>query len=99
MPDAIQIDRMMTVSTAHLSAKTRRVLEFSPIEQLPFAGGPTDCGWFAYCWDENDDGTPDDIFAAMTFARSHGCEFIRFDRDGPVVDGLPVYSEGATDAA
>ncbi len=39
------------------------------------------------------DGIPADLHLCMAFARWEDCEYILFDADAPVMDGLPVYED------
>lgn len=38
---------------------------------------------------------PADLRAVALVARELGCDFIKIDRDGDVIDGLPVFDESA----
>ena len=92
------IRKFLDLSTAHLKPDTLAMLSGRSLETLPFAGGATSYGWFAYAHDENagegDDAIPDDLFACMQHARSLGCDYLHFDCDGEEVDGLPVFDHG-----
>lgn len=89
------IRKFLDLSTAHLSPATLERFNGLPPDRLPFAGGPTDYGWFAYAHDENcgegDDAIPEEMFACMTFARAQGCDYILFDCDAEPIEGLPVF--------
>lgn len=82
------IRKFLTLSTAHISRETLdRLNAIDHPDGLPFAGGITSYGWFAYCHDENlgqgDDEIPADLWAIMVYARSIGCEYVMLDADGP----------------
>ena len=40
----------------------------------------------------SDAGFPEDLMQCMKFADQNGCEYIRFDSDGPIYDDLKTYS-------
>ena len=57
-------------------------------------------GWVVYCGGNTvpqvDNDTelmllPEDLHRCLMFARDHDCQFVRFDCDGPLVDGLPEF--------
>jgi len=94
---ATNIRSFLDCSTRHLSPDTLAALNEigTQLDRLPFAGGVTAYGWFAYaCEEEPEDGIQPDLWAVMQHARSLGCEYILFDSDAPEVDGLPVYDHG-----
>lgn len=47
-------------------------------------------GWVFYCHDHGEE-TPSDLVACAAYARAQGCDFIRFDCDGPVMSQLPSW--------
>jgi hypothetical protein len=57
-------------------------------------------GWFVYCGDseaqrnaiEMDEPIPNELVYLLGYARGLGCDYILFDADGPVVEGLPIWS-------
>lgn len=85
---------MLELSTGHVSETTAKWLD-KAITAQGIAGALWEYGWFVYCVDENS-GTdeyvyPDDLWGVMCFARKHGFYWVRFDRDGDCIDGLPTY--------
>ncbi|MDL2342519.1 MAG: hypothetical protein QFB87_05600 [Patescibacteria group bacterium] len=40
---------------------------------------------------EDPEDYPADLYACLLFAKQHGCDEVKFDADGPVVEGLNVY--------
>jgi hypothetical protein len=87
----MEIERMLVLSTAHLTELTCNTL-------LPTWEGPAyekvAYGWFVYVNLEfltND--MPEDLKQCTQYAQNPGvsCDWIMFDRDGPTVDELPTY--------
>lgn len=89
------IRKFLDISTSHLKPETLTALTDRPLERLPFSGGPTPYGWFAYTHDENcgegDARIPDEMFACMKHARALDCDYVMFDCDSEVIEGLPVF--------
>ena len=82
MKDKIDIRPVLFLSTAHLSGPTVADAFAYPLEY----------GWLWYCGDGCDDEPlPDCLRDCYAFAKSHGVETIRFDRDCATVEGLPTY--------
>jgi hypothetical protein len=87
---------MLVLSTAHLSAQTRAGLasssgvDYPVLAAFPYGWyvhvAPADCG-------VDEHTLPIDLRAAIAFARSLGCDEIKFDCDADVAEGLPVYAE------
>lgn len=94
------IRKFLDVSTIHLRPATLDRINSTafPIH-LPFYGGHTPDGFFAYVDDTvigpSGDRIPPDIWKVMVHARSLGCEYVMFDADGPEIDALPQYNRGA----
>ena len=88
---ATEIARMMVLSTQHLASRT--ATEWMPICPWScFEKG--EYGWFIYvaCDGVTDERTvPLEVRSALHVARQAGCEWVMFDRDGPVRDDLPHY--------
>lgn len=89
---AHEMAAMLVLSTEHMSPATARHW----IARCPWACFEKgDYGWFMYVCD--DDGVteaadvPLEIRSALHVARSLGCQWIMWDRDGPVSDELPQY--------
>lgn len=91
-----EVHQFIVISTSHLSEATANRLDNTPASIWPWHGGPFSYyGWFVYAHKENlgsdDDAIPDDLFAAMTWARNQGFEYLLFDRDADIVEGLATY--------
>ncbi|MGB3798124.1 MAG: hypothetical protein WA957_17720 [Alteraurantiacibacter sp.] len=54
-----------------------------------------DCGWFMYVCDgiaiTKAEGVPLEMRSAIHVAKRENCEWIMWDRDGPILDELPDY--------
>lgn len=91
-----QIDRMLTLSTSHISEETYRMLQqeinhptmegVSVYEKRDAAG---DCGLFLYL--DSPSNMPDDLKSLFAHAEKHGCTVICLDADGPVIARLAVH--------
>ena len=86
-----QIDKVLVLSTAHVSKETATWLDVAAATEMHSvtrrAGG---YGWFlsvhANRWHKLD------LVAVRRLAVSHGCEWILFDRDAPAIVDLPTWS-------
>jgi hypothetical protein len=92
----LEIRRFVVISTAHVSETTARRLDNTPAKEWPCAGGPYgEYGWLVYVHDENAgvgrDAIPTDLFEAMCWARKQGCDYVLFDCDADMIEGLPTY--------
>lgn len=90
---ARSIYKMLDLSTAHLNPESVEALERhvepdSPITVI----GESEYGWIVYV-SEPDlvKEMPAVLAAILEDARRHGCDYVRFDRDGPVEDDLPTF--------
>jgi len=87
-----EIQWSLTVSTVHLSDKTRRLLEDARLDVLTI---PFGYGWIL--WVDEDHLLADpptlepDALAVMRLARDQGCQWVKFDCDGPQIEGLAEY--------
>ena len=88
---------MLDMSTAHLSSDTRERLDKLDIEGvLYYPKGPW--GWFVNVPTGHDapeitDEVPADLKRCMHFAQNLNKEWIMFDCDGVIVDGLLAYED------
>lgn len=87
------ITKMVTISTAHIKESTTSFLE----ETLLLPVYPSD--YFYMIWIEDDteyydtfkNAIPNDLWACIMFAHNLGCQWLRLDRDGEIMDELPIY--------
>ncbi len=94
---ALNISRIIALSTGHLTGDTMNRLENTPYDSstYPVAGGPIPYGFFVYAHDdqgEGPDAVPDDVWTCCEFARAQGCDYIRFDCDVDMIPDLPDHS-------
>lgn len=83
----MEITKALCLSVAHISPATAQWLD-SP--SPPFTVWSSEYGWFMFCHLEME-GIPEDLRICMGRALNLGCEFLRLDCDGPVVDFMQVY--------
>ena len=88
------ITKMVTISTVHIKESTTSFLE----ETLLFSVYQFD--YFYIIWIDNDTESylkpfkneiPNDLWDCIMFAHNLGCQWLCLDRDGEIVDELPVY--------
>ena len=89
---ALEIARMLVLSTSHLSETTCNVwLHSCPWSAFEKGG----YGWFVYVCDDlaicEAPGVPLELRSALHVARLAGCQWIMFDRDGDTVPALPEF--------
>ena len=99
----LDIQKMLTLSTAHIRQETAEILSgqddpannvgLSVYEKI--ADGES-VGFFVMLWDV--DGSeavsgdaPEDLKQCVRFAAENGCTVLCLDRDGPVMKNLPAY--------
>ena len=91
----MEINKMLSLSTAHVSEKTAHIMENFNIDNVVIYDKPG-YGWFVYVPDkleleEIQDTCPDDLYACLVFARENDCNWIMFDSDVEPIDELAVY--------
>lgn len=85
-----EITSMITLSTGHLTEEACNHWLPNACPWAVFEKG--DWGYFMYVTDDNmDDTTPQCVVDAITFARGAFAQWIMFDSDGPLEEGLPSY--------
>lgn len=99
----MEITKMLTISTAHISRGTANFLhevcknsDLSKLivydESLKYNDCTEEYGWFIYCnVDLPDLDVPEDLLKAMCFTRDNNCDWLCLDRDAKSVDGLDKY--------
>lgn len=86
--DAPTIDRMMELSTAHLTAATAALLKDEAID-VPFLTKKE--GWTINTSQEDAEEYPDDLKEVLLYAYHQGCEWVLLDSDVEPIQDLPVY--------
>lgn len=92
----MEISKMITMSTAHISEETSKIL--SDINDLPLSiYDKFGFGWFIYLpTDKTEDAKilkklPKDLAMIFMFARHHFIDIVCLDCDGSTIDDLPNY--------
>ena len=95
MSDELEIGKMLTLSTAHITSKTADRLDKDPDDNnLGICVYPkSDYGWYISITETlaNTDDLPKDLACVMKFALFMGCETLCLDCDGEVCNFLPTY--------
>ncbi len=86
-----EISRTLTISTAHISQGTARLIDMDAINIGFYSRGESGYHITTVGWEEYQDEMPGDMKACVKFAAEHGCDWLCLDADGPVVHGLPTY--------
>lgn len=97
----IWVEKMLTISTAHLRASTCNEWLHEPEKGIT-AYEKGEYGWFVHAGSHDSLhaeraraasslAMPNELRVVLDFAREHGCEWVCFDRDGDEVVGLVTY--------
>lgn len=90
----LQIDRMLVLSTAHISSETNEQLQNNQEEQFPLVVYEKgDYGYLILVPEHDEDlhGVPDDLKRVLEFAALHECEWVMLDCDANVITELPTF--------
>lgn len=91
----MEICKMLTISTAHISETTYQQLLNDPESFYPIIVYPKDeYGWFVHRTPKCDNGPdciPADLDILIQKAEMEGCDWLCLDRDGDIISGFPVY--------
>lgn len=83
----IEISKIISISTAHITEQTADLLIKGELEPAVY---PKDkYGWFIFVSNENT--VPKDLKQVMEFAKRHNCVWIDMDCAGAVIPFLPTY--------
>ena len=100
---SLEINRMLALSTAHLSPHTcntllpkleAEILQFTGTKRPGSVWPKGEYGWFIYASLEIGALTeplPADLQEAILYAKAQGCDYLMFDRDWPETDQLRTY--------
>lgn len=88
----MEINKMLTVSTGHISKETAELLDKDNIYGL-VVYQKDEYGWFIFLSEEDDyyAGIPDELLKLIKFAKDLGCSWLCLDRDGDVLEYLEVF--------
>lgn len=94
----LEIDKMLTISSRHVSADTKDLLDQAADDNEEDPMPPVDekqgYGWFVACDPDNKeiwDNCPADLVQCMKLARDNGCFWLCLDADGPRVETLEFF--------
>lgn len=91
---------MLTLSTAHLSPETRKLMsdmrfvERADVSIYSKSMFGYEFGWFVYTEAPDPEGNlPRDLQACIEYALARDCKLICFDRDAEPIGKLPTYED------
>ena len=94
----LEIDKMLTISSRHVSADTKDLLDQAADDNeedpMPSVYEKQGYGWFVACNPDNKeiwDNCPADLVQCMKLARDNGCFWLCLDADGPRVETLEFF--------
>lgn len=92
----MEITRMLTISTAHVSKETAAKLDYEDgfaWECCLAIYRKEDCGWLIFVDAANlsSKSIPEDLKACLALARAKNCEWLCLDCDGEALGILPTY--------
>lgn len=87
------IDKMMTLSTAHISEETAHLLddERAATKWGLIVYNKSVYGWFLNLGFDELFNIPMDLLKCINYALDHGCSWLCLDRDGDTTLELPTY--------
>ena len=90
----MEITKMLTISTAHVSNETAELLDIDDILGVVLYP-KDDYGWFIHIdedfMNDYEDEIPKELFKLMKFTKDIGCDWLCLDSDGEVLEYLDVY--------
>ena len=89
--EGLEISRILTISTEHISPQTARLMDTDAIHAGVYSVGESGYLILTVGWENYDDAMPEDLKACVKFAAGHGCDWLCLDGDAETVEGLPVY--------
>lgn len=86
----MEIDKMLTLSTAHIDQESANYLDE---ESDLVVYSKHEFGWFVYTGESTYLLTvPEPLKRVIRFAQSKGCAWLCLDRDGQTIDELTIYN-------
>ena len=91
------IQKILTLSTAHITEETAAKLEEAAVSDDTInlngiAVYEKDCyGWFLYPISPKTETCPEDLKTILKYAEKYNCSIICLDRDEPKTEELPAY--------
>ena len=94
----LEIDKMLTISSLHVSADTKDLLDQAADDNeedpMPPVYEKQGYGWLVACDPDNEetwDNYPADLVQCMKLTRDNGCFWLCLDADGPRVETLEFF--------
>jgi hypothetical protein len=89
----MNIEKMLVLSTAHITEKTKDWLEQLPEAFIVYP--KEEYGFFIPLWEgilkEKKGEIPNELHNIMVYAKKKDCDWIMLDRDAFIIDDLPLY--------
>ena len=90
----MEITKMLTVSTAHISGRTADLLENDDINGV-VVYSKDEYGWFIFVdedyMNEYENEIPKELLRLMKFTKANGCDWLCLDHDGEVLEYFETY--------
>jgi hypothetical protein len=80
----------LDISTGHLSPATRAALDATPLDEL---GGTVLRGQYGWLAHTGHVVGFEDLDGVLAYASREGCDYVMFDRDGPLHPALPWFED------
>jgi hypothetical protein len=94
MNQKYEINKELVVSTAHLKQETAKAMD-DVDSAISWTRDNVEYGYLVYVPNEGyadeDEDFPEEMRAVVKLARSLGCKWIRYDCDGPELDGFAKF--------
>lgn len=91
----LEIQKMIILSTAHITEQTAKLLDKEPEENSMTISvyKKSEYGWFLPIENISYDtaAVPEDLKKVIAFAKDHGCSWLCLDCDGPILEYLDTY--------
>lgn len=88
----LEIDKMLTISSFHISGETSEFLDDESRAELVVYGKAT-FGWFIVVdHAATEENVPDDLKRVLDLAREKGCAWLCLDQDANILEELPEYN-------
>lgn len=89
----LDIAKMLTLSTAHISEDVATALTFEPHTNKMGLSvySLSEYGWLIYIPDYETNNVPECLKKCLEFAKNNGCDWLRLDCDGETVDELETF--------
>jgi hypothetical protein len=92
-----EFNKVLVLSTGHMPADTMRMLGgLEPWWTDPDMPMHANYVWGTFVWCDSDNGNGwrdkyPELARVLDFALARGCQWVRFDSDGPLIEELPQW--------